>query len=123
MTDTQTNGTRIVEGIEIPEAGTFDLDVSHSAVGFTVRHLMVSKTRGSFGTFSGTVVIGDDPYQSTVEVTIDPASISTGDAKRDEHLRSADFFDVEQFPQITFRSTEVRDHKGDRFVLAGDLTV
>jgi polyisoprenoid-binding protein YceI len=123
MTDTQTHGTRLVEGIEIPQPGTFDLDVSHSTVGFTVRHLMVSKTRGSFDTFSGTVVIADDPYQSTVEVTIDPASVSTGDAKRDEHLRSADFFDVEQFGAITFRSTEVRDHKGDRFVLAGELTV
>jgi polyisoprenoid-binding protein YceI len=123
MTDTQTHGTRIVEGIEIPEAGTFDLDVAHSAVGFTVRHLMVSKTRGSFGTFSGTVVIAEDPYASSVEVTIDPASVTTGDAKRDEHLRSADFFDVEQFPEITFRSTKVRDHKGDRFVLEGDLTV
>jgi polyisoprenoid-binding protein YceI len=123
MTDTQTHGTRIVEGIEIPEAGTFDLDVAHSAVGFTVRHLMVSKTRGSFGTFSGTVVIAEDPYASSVEVTIDPASVTTGDAKRDEHLRSADFFDVEQFPEITFRSTKDRDHKGDRFVLEGDLTV
>jgi len=88
-----------------------------------VRHLMVSKTRGSFGTFSGSVVIGEDPYQSSVEVTIDPTSVSTGDAKRDEHLRSADFFDAEQFPEITFSSTKVRDHKGDRFVLEGDLTV
>ncbi|MBV9950563.1 MAG: polyisoprenoid-binding protein [Acidimicrobiia bacterium] len=123
MTDTSTHATRTVEGIEIPEPGTFDLDVAHSAVGFTVRHLMVSKTRGSFGTFSGTVVIGEDPYQSSVEVTIDPTSISTGDAKRDEHLRSADFFDTDQFGEITFRSTEVRDHKGDRFVLEGDLTV
>jgi len=123
MTDTQTHGTRTVEGIEIPEPGTFDLDVAHSTVGFTVRHLMVSKTRGSFGTFSGSVVVGEDPYQSSVEVTIDPTSISTGDAKRDEHLRSADFFDAEQFPEITFSSTKVRDHKGDRFVLEGDLTV
>jgi polyisoprenoid-binding protein YceI len=123
MSATQTHGTRIVEGIEIPEPGVFDLDVAHSTVGFTVRHLMVSKTRGHFGAFAGTVVIAEDPYQSTVEVTIDPASVSTGDAKRDEHLRSADFFDVEQFPEITFRSTKVRDHEGDRFVLEGDLTV
>jgi polyisoprenoid-binding protein YceI len=115
--------TRTVEGIEIPEPGVFDLDVAHSTVGFTVRHLMVSKTRGHFGTFSGSVAIADDPYESSVEVTIDPASITTGDVKRDEHLRGADFFDVEQFPEITFRSTKVRDHKGDRFVLEGDLTV
>src|SRR3954465_9695933 len=112
MTDTQTT-TRTVEGIEIPQPGVFDLDVAHSTVGFTVRHLMVSKTRGHFGTFSGSVAIADDPYESSVEVTIDPASITTGDVKRDEHLRGADFFDVEQFPEITFRSTKVRDHKGD----------
>jgi polyisoprenoid-binding protein YceI len=123
MTDTQTSGTRTYDGVEIPEAGVFDLDVAHSTVGFSVRHLMVSKTRGRFGTFSGSVTVGDDPLTSSVEVTIDPASITTGDVKRDEHLRSADFFDVEQFPEISFRSTRVADHHGDRFRLEGDLTV
>src|SRR3954463_12230842 len=112
MTDTQTEGTatqgtRSYDGVEVPEPGVFDLDVAHSVVGFSVRHLMVSKTRGRFGSFSGTVTVAEDPLQSSVEGTIDPASISTGDVKRDEHLRAADFFDVEQFPEITFRSTRV----------------
>ena len=123
MSDTQTTGTRLHDGLEIPQPGVFDLDVTHSTVSFSVRHLMVSKTRGRFGTFSGSVTIADDPIASSVEVTIDPASITTGDVKRDEHLRSADFFDVEQFPEITFRSTGVSEVHGDRFRLEGDLTV
>jgi polyisoprenoid-binding protein YceI len=123
MTDTQSAGTRVLDGVEIPQPGVFDLDVSHSTVGFHVRHLMVSKTRGRFTGFSGSVTIADDPLASSVEVTIDAASVTTGDDKRDEHLRSADFFDVEQFPEITFRSTRVADHQGDRFRLEGDLTV
>jgi polyisoprenoid-binding protein YceI len=123
MTDTQSAGTRVLDGVEIPQPGVFDLDVSHSTVGFHVRHLMVSKTRGRFTGFSGSVTIADDPLASSVEVTIDAASVTTGDDKRDEHLRSADFFDVEQFPEITFRSTRVADHHGDRFRLEGDLTV
>jgi len=128
MTDIQTDATeahatRVYEGVEIPAPGVFDLDVAHSVVGFSVRHLMVSKTRGRFGTFSGTVTIAEDPLQSSVEVTIDPTSITTGDVKRDEHLRGADFFDVAQFPELTFRSTRVLDHHGDRFRLEGDLTV
>jgi polyisoprenoid-binding protein YceI len=109
--------------VAIPQPGVFDLDVAHSVVGFSVRHLMVSKTRGRFATFSGTVTVAEDPLASSVEVTIDPASITTGDDKRDEHLRSADFFDVERFGEITFRSTRVLDHQGDRFRLEGELTV
>ena len=124
MTDLQTpDATRTFDGVDIPEAGVFDLDVAHSTVSFSVRHLMVSKTRGRFGTFAGAVTVGEDPLASSVEVTIDPASITTGDATRDDHLRSADFFDVEQFPEITFRSTRVADHHGDRFRLEGELTV
>jgi polyisoprenoid-binding protein YceI len=123
MTDTQSAGSRVLDGVEIPQPGVFDLDVSHSTVGFHVRHLMVSKTRGRFTGFSGSVTIADDPLASSVDVTIDAASVTTGDDKRDEHLRSADFFDVEQFPEITFRSTRVADHHGDRFRLEGDLTV
>jgi polyisoprenoid-binding protein YceI len=124
MTDLQTpHATRTIDGVDIPEAGVFDLDVAHSTVSFSVRHLMVSKTRGRFGAFAGAVTVGEDPLASSVEVTIDPASITTGDATRDDHLRSADFFDVEQFPEITFRSTRVADHHGDRFRLEGELTV
>jgi polyisoprenoid-binding protein YceI len=123
MSDTQTATTRTYEGLEIPQPGVFDLDVAHSTVSFSVRHLMVSKTRGRFGTFSGSVTIAEDPLASSVEVTIDPSSITTGDVQRDEHLRGADFFDVEQFPEITFRSTQVVEVRGDRFRLEGDLAV
>jgi polyisoprenoid-binding protein YceI len=114
--------TRTVDGVELPAAGTYTLDVSHSSIGFVVKHLMVSKTRGTFTGFSGTVVIGEDPTQSSVEVTVDVSSIETRDEKRDGHLRSADFFDVEQFPTMTFRSTSVKP-AGDEWVVDGDLTV
>jgi polyisoprenoid-binding protein YceI len=126
MTDTATSTTapltRTVDGVEIPAAGTYTLDVSHSSIGFVVKHLMVSKTRGTFPEFSGTVVIGEDPTESSVEVTVDVASIETRDEKRDGHLRSADFFDVEQFPTMTFRSTSVKP-AGSEWIVDGDLTV
>ena len=124
MTDTTAAPTtRTVDGVEIPTPGVFDLDVAHSVIGFSVRHLMVSKTRGRFEGFSGVVTVAEDPTQSSVEVTIDPSSVNTGDAKRDEHLRSGDFFDAEQFGDIRFVSTGVTEHKGSRFKLAGELTV
>ena len=91
----------------VPAAGTYTLDPGHSSVSFSARHLMVSKVRGRFGVAGGTVTIAEDPELSSVEATIDAASVSSGDDKRDEHLRSADFFDVEQYPTITFASTKV----------------
>ncbi|HYF45928.1 MAG TPA: YceI family protein, partial [Acidimicrobiales bacterium] len=95
----------------------------HSEVGFSVRHLGISKTRGRFGAFTGTLKIdAENPSNSSVEVEIDAASIDTKDAGRDEHLRSADFFDVEQFPTLTFRSTAVRG-EGSDWVVEGDLTI
>ena len=106
-----------------PATGTYAIDAGHSGVSFTGRHLMVSKVRGRFAVDGGTVVIADDPEQSSVEATIDVASVSSGDAKRDDHLRSADFFDAEQYPNITFRSTSIEDHGDGRFTLSGDLTV
>ena len=115
--------TRIVDGIEVPLAGTYSLDASHSHVGFAVRHLMVSKVRGQFTKFSGTVDIAADPAESSVEVEVDLASIDTNDEKRDAHLRSNDFFDTESHRTMTFRSTGVRRGKGDRWILAGDLTL
>jgi polyisoprenoid-binding protein YceI len=124
MTQTETAAqlTRTVDGVNLPAAGTYTLDVSHSSIGFVVKHLMVSKTRGSFRDFSGTVVIGEDPTQSSVEVTVNVESIETRDEKRDGHLRSADFFDVEQYPTMTFRSTKVLP-KGSEWLVDGDLTV
>jgi polyisoprenoid-binding protein YceI len=114
--------TRTVDGTEVPAAGTYTIDSSHTEVGFSVRHLMVSKTKGRFGGVRGTVTIAEDPAQSAVEVEIDVESIDTRDAGRDEHLRSADFFDVEVHPTITYRSTSVRPEGRDWHV-EGDLTV
>jgi polyisoprenoid-binding protein YceI len=118
-----TLATRTFEGATIPAAGTFDLDPAHTAVGFIARHLMVSKVRGSFGKAGGTLTIAEDPLASTVEVSIDAASIDTGVTDRDNHLRSADFLDVERYPSLIFRSTRV-EHAGDnQFVVLGDLTI
>jgi polyisoprenoid-binding protein YceI len=115
--------TRTVDGVELPAAGTWEIDGSHSSASFSVKHLMVSKVRGRFGTLSGTIHVADDATASSVEVTIDAASIDTNDDKRDEHLRSADFLDVEGFPTLTFRSTGVRHVKGSRWEVDGELTI
>jgi polyisoprenoid-binding protein YceI len=114
---------RTIEGIEIPEPGDWALDPVHTAVEFSARHLMVSKVRGKFTGVSGTIHISDDPLGSWVEVKIDPASVESGDEKRDGHLRSPDFFDVERYPEIMFRSTRVEGDSPGGFRLVGDLTV
>jgi polyisoprenoid-binding protein YceI len=121
-TASQTN-IRSFKGVDIPEPGTFAIDTSHSSVGFTVRHLVVAKTKGRFADFAGNVTIADDPLQSSVAVTIQSASIQTADEQRDGHLRSADFFDVENYPTLTFTSTSVQHKGGSQFAVAGDLTV
>jgi polyisoprenoid-binding protein YceI len=115
--------TRKFKGLDIPEAGTFAVDTSHSAAAFAVRHLMVSKTKGRFTDFAGEINIDDDPLKSSVAVTIQAASITTGDEQRDGHLRSADFLDVDNHPTLEFKSTSVRHAKGDKFVVDGELTV
>jgi polyisoprenoid-binding protein YceI len=104
-------------------ASTWDIDASHSGVGFSVRHMMVSNTHGKFTKFTGTVALDDkDVTKSTVQVDIDIASIDTGDAKRDEHLRSEEFFDAKKFPKMTFKSTKVVK-SGDKLLVTGDLTL
>ncbi|WP_300081551.1 YceI family protein [Propioniciclava sp.] len=103
--------------------GTYTLDPSHSEVGFTTRHAMVTKVRGAFSDYSGTATIdGANPSASSLEVTVQAASIDTRSADRDAHVRSADFFDVEQYPTITFRSTDFAVH-GDTVDVTGDLTI
>jgi len=102
--------------------GTWTVDPSHSSVGFVARHLMVTKVRGRFASFSGTATIADDPLQSSVEASVDVASVTTGDDGRDGHLKSGDFFDVEQYPTMTFRSTGI-EADGDDYLLHGDLTI
>jgi polyisoprenoid-binding protein YceI len=103
--------------------GTWAIDLAHSAVSFSVRHLMVSQVRGRFTSFSGTISVPEDPFASTVEASIDVASIDTHDAGRDEHLRSGDFFEIEKYPTITFRSTGTRGDDPEDLVLVGDLTI
>src|SRR5712692_7243406 len=103
-------------------AGSWDIDPVHSEVGFAVRHMMVSKVRGKFRTFSGEIVTGGSPLDSSVTAEIDLASIDTGAQQRDDHIRSADFFEVETYPTMTYRSTGVRGD-GDDYVLDGDLTL
>ena len=102
---------------------TWKIDPSHSLVEFSVRHMMVSTVKGRFAEVQGTIVdVADDPTQSSVEVSIPAASITTSDPQRDAHLRSADFFDAEQFPTITFKSRRIEGSR-DQFTLVGDLTI
>jgi polyisoprenoid-binding protein YceI len=103
-------------------AGTWDIDASHSDVSFTVRHMMVSKVRGRFGKFSGEIVTGENLADSSVTATIDATSIDTNNEQRDGHIRSADFFDVENHPEWTFRSTALRVD-GEDLALDGELTL
>ena len=102
--------------------GTWTIDPSHTEIGFSVRHL-VSKVRGKFEAFEGTIVTHDDLAASTVDVTVDLNSINTGSADRDNHLRSADFFEVETHPKMTFVSTGVIQKSDTDFVVTGDLTI
>lgn len=107
----------------LPATGTWSIDASHSEIGFSVRHLGISKTRGRFGTFSGSIEVdAENPANSRVDVEIDVTSIDTRDAGRDEHLRSGDFFGSDDFPTATFRSTAVRG-AGSDWVVEGELTI
>ncbi len=102
--------------------GTWAIDPLHSEVGFSVRHMMVSKVRGKFTKFSGELVTAEDLFDSSVTAEIDLASIDTGSEQRDAHLRSSEFFDVEKHPTMAYRSTGLRPH-GDGYVLEGELTL
>jgi polyisoprenoid-binding protein YceI len=104
------------------QAATWNIDTVHSEVGFSVRHMMVSKVRGRFTKFSGQLVTADDPLRSSVTAEIDLTSINTGQEQRDEHIRSADFFEVETYPTMTYKSTGIRVEDGE-YILDGDLTL
>jgi len=105
-------------------AQTWQIDRAHSDIFFTVRHMVITKVRGRFLKWDGTLVLDEqDLSKSRVEVSIDAASISTSDEKRDGHLRSADFLDAEKFPKLTFKSTKVEKVSGDRLKVTGDLTI
>ena len=110
--------------VQIPGyiAGTWAIDPVHSEVSFVVRHMMVSKVRGRFDTFEGTIVTAEDPLASSVTASVDLSSINTGQEQRDAHIRSADFFEVDKHTHMTFASTGIRV-EGDHFLLDGDLTL
>lgn len=116
------DAVREIDGISLPPAGKYELDVTHSQVEFVARH-MLTKMRGRFVEFEGTIVVGDGPADSGVEVEMKTDSVQTNQEQRDEHLRGADFFDVEHYPVMTFRSTAVRHSGGNAFELDGDLTI
>ena len=110
--------------VAIPDylVGTWKADPVHSEIAFSVRHLMVSKARGRFTGYDVTIVTGEDPRDSSVAATIDLASIATGDESRDDHLRSADYLEVEKYPTMSYRSTGIR-RTGDGWVIDGELTL
>ena len=122
MTLTAHSLTRTVSDKAVPAASTWQIDPAHTSVVFVGRHLMVTKVRGTFAEVSGTITVGDNPLDSAIAVTIGTASVSTGADDRDGHLKSADFFDVENHPEMTFVSTGVRPN-GDAWILDGDLTI
>jgi polyisoprenoid-binding protein YceI len=113
-----------VTAVELPGyvAGTWTIDPVHSEVSFTVRHMMVSKVRGRFDKFEGTITTAPDPLQSSVTATVDLGSVNTGNDTRDNHIRSEDFFHAEKHPTMTFHSTGIRQDGGE-FLLDGDLTL
>ncbi len=102
--------------------GTWTIDPVHSHVGFVIKHMMVSKVRGQFTSFSGTITTAAELLDSTVTASIDVTSVDTSNAMRDDHVRSADFFDAEHHPALTFTSTGVRG-VGDRYCIDGQLTI
>ena len=102
-------------------AGTYNIDPSHSRVGFSARHAMVTKVRGSFNEYSGSATVADGAASLNIDITV--SSVDTRSADRDGHLQSADFFDAATFPKITFASTSVKDSGSDKLVVDGDLTI
>ncbi len=114
---------RVVDGVSLPAAGTYVLDPTHTRIGFVARHLMVTKVRGSFREFEGSITIGEDAASSTAQATIKTASIDTGTPDRDTHLVSGDFLEVEKYPNLSFANARVVSQKGSDFKVTGDLTI
>ena len=115
--------TRTWQGLEIPPAGTYDIDPAHTDIEIIARHMMIAKVRGRFEEFSGQVVVGEDPTDSSFEVDIRAASINTSEEQRDAHLRSGDFLDVEQYPSITVTGANPQHVEGQGFRITADLTI
>lgn len=119
---TTTGFTRTVQGQEVPVPGTYAIDPAHTDVAFQVKHMGISKVRGNFTDFSGTITVGETAADSAAHFTIQAASIDTAQPQRDEHLRSNDFLDMENHPTLEFHCTEI-EQDGDEWKLHGDLTI
>jgi polyisoprenoid-binding protein YceI len=115
--------TRSLDGLELPTPGTWVIDPLHTSLAFESRHVVVTRMRGRFRVLSGTLTIAERPEDSSVEVTIDAASIDTIHPIADEHLRGEHYLDVANHPQLTFRSTKVEHTGGDAWRVTGDLTI
>ncbi|MFF3245265.1 YceI family protein [Streptomyces sp. NPDC002870] len=128
-TDTATTTATPTATLDVDPAltaltGEYAIDPAHSSIGFTVRHAMVTNVRGAFGDFSGSLQLnGTDPHHSTAEIDVQIASVDTGIADRDAHLRTGDFFEAEKFPLMSFRSTSAEQLGGDSYRITGDLTI
>ena len=122
MSDQQTV-TRTWQDLEVPPAGTYDIDPSHTEVEIIARHMMIAKVRGRFEEFSGHIVVGEDPTDSSLDVEIEADSINTNEKSRDEHLRSADFLDVEQWPHLRLQGSNPTHLGGNDFRITADLTI
>src|SRR6266487_234927 len=116
-------GTRLFEGVTIPEPGTFVLDPYHTRIGFSARHLMVSKVRGRFGEFSGSITIAENPLESSAQAVMKTASVDTGVEMRDADLKSENFLNAEKYPEMSFRTTRMTGHDGSVFSVIGELTI
>jgi len=122
MSEQTASPVQVVDGADVPAPGSWVIDSAHSTVGFWVRHLGVTKVRGRFTDVAGAIHIAEDRRSSSATVTIDASSIDTHEPQRDDHLRSADFLDVANFPALTFATTNVV-HKGRKWLVVGDLTI
>ncbi len=123
VNETTPKTTRTWNGVDFPVAGTWVIDPAHTTISFTAKHLMVAKVRGSFHSFDGVLSIAEDPTESTTSIRIDAASIDTGVADRDAHLRSADFLDAERYDELHFTATRFEHAGGSDWKLYGDLTI
>jgi polyisoprenoid-binding protein YceI len=122
-TSIEASATRDYKGIAIPVPGEYVFDTAHTTIEFVARHLMITKVRGRFTKFEGSVKIADDPEDSSIEISVDADSIDTSEPNRDAHLRSGDFLETDKFPKMTFKSTKI-EHRGDtNWKLSGDLTI
>ena len=110
-------------GVPLPAPGTYVLDPTHTRIGFIARHLMVTKVRGNFAEFDGSITIAEDPARSTAQASMKAVSIETGAPDRDNHLRSGDFLEAEKYPELTFGNARVVAQKGATFKVVGDLTI